>query len=790
MAASLHPRSPFLPILLASCFAHSGAPALAEDGASAYLEEVLVTARKREENLQRTPLSITAISAATIEDAHLPDIRSLEQMVPNLSFSTSSEGGAQTVQAFVRGIGSNDFALTLDPGVGIYVDGVYMARHVGSNLEFNDIEQVTVLRGPQGTLFGRNTIGGAIDVVTRAPSHQPGLDVTTTVGDGDFYGISAYGETSLVPDRLSASISFRANRYDGWQDRVGADDAGNEDLWGARAHLLWTPSETFSSHLVVDVTDQDQQVRPHVLEDFDPTQIFAALYNGFVATCCTANPDIDESNVTPRTKDVVETGGFSWNNTWELGGLTVKSITGYRDLESEQYRDSDNDPLGFFEVGTIFDHDQVSQEFIFSGTALDDRLDWVAGGYYFKEDGVHISEVHIADGLYEALRQLPLDITLFPGGPALAFLAVPFDFSLDYIREQEVTSYAAYFHGTYSLTDKLRLTLAGRYTEDEKDMTTSTLKRASQTPIVAPGPTDDPSCGDVVPDGNGSRYSCSDEWSEFSPKVGLDYQWNEDLMSYAHVSRGFRSGAFNARPLANHEISTADPETLTSYEIGFKSQFADNRVQLNGAIFYNEYEDQQFLVNRSSESAGGALALIVENAAESNLWGFELEMMAVPAEGWTINGGISYIEPEYDEFFVEAERPGNPGVLFMQDVSDREFTDTPDWTGNLGVQYEMPLSAGGLLRLRADMAYKGEIFYTFDRTASAYDTLNVDGYATYNAGVTYITADRRWEFSLYGRNISDERKISGGTVVDAFGSVDTRYTEPERYFLSVRYRTR
>lgn len=763
-------------------------PALAQDEEAIHLEEVLVTARKREENLQRTPLSITALTAATIENAHLPDIRSLNQMVPNLAFTTSSEGGAQTVQAFVRGIGANDFAITLDPGVGIYVDGVYMARTVGSNLEFNDIEQITVLRGPQGTLFGRNTIGGAIDVVTRAPSHQSSFDIEATLGNDSYFGISAYGEASLVENTLSASLSFLSKEYDGWQERAGVDNAGNEDLWGARGHLLWTPSESFSSHLVVDTTDQDQQVQPHVLENFDNTQIFASLYNGFVTTCCTENADIDESNVTPRTKDVVETTGFSWTNTWNMGGLTLKSITGYRKLDSEQYRDSDNDPLDFFEVGTIFDHDQTSQEFILSGTAFADKLDWVAGAYYFKEDGTHFTEVTIAGGLHDAFLPLPFSVTLGPGGPPLRFLAVPFDFTLDYDRDQEVTSYAAYLHASYSLSDQLRLTLAGRYTEDQKDMTTATLKRASQTPIVAPGPTADSTCGDVVPNGNGSKYSCSDEWSDFSPKVGLDYQWNDDVMSYLQVSRGFRSGAFNARPLQNSEISTADPETLTSYELGFKSQLLGNRLQLNGAVFYNEYEDQQFLVNRSSESAGGALALIIENAAESNSRGFELEFVAIPAEGWNIIGGIGYIDPEYEEFFLEVNDPANPGGVIEQDVSDRKFADTPDWTGNLGIQYETSLGFGGQLRLRTDMAYRGEIYYTFDDTLSGYDTLNVGGYTTYNAGITYISRDQHWEVSLYGSNLTDQRKINGGTVVDAFGTTDTRYTEPERYFFSVRYR--
>ena len=765
-----------------------------QDQSSLSIEEVIVTARKKSENLQSVPISITALTASQIEDSFLPDINSLDQLVPNLSMTTSTEGSGSTVQAFIRGIGEADFAPYLDPGVGIYVDGVYLARTMGSNLEFNDIERISVLRGPQGTLFGRNTIGGAINIVTREPSGNAPSKISITTGEYGYIGFSGYSEASLS-ESTSASIAVLSKQSDGWQKRDNADNGGNHDMMGARAHLVYVSDDNFKSHLIFDTTTQDQQTQPNVLADFDGTQIFPSFYNGFVASmtgsvCCTPNKDIDRSSNSNLTKDEVDTFGFSWTNSWDLGSSNFKSITGYRDLESEQFRDSDNSPLPFFSVGTQIEHDQTSQEFVFSGTSNNDSLEWVLGAYYFQEDTFHGTDVTVGEGLFQSLSALPFSITLFPGGPPLAFLAIPFDLSLRFDRNQKVTSKAVYAHSIYSVTDELRLTLAARYTKDEKEMSMFSLKRASQVPIIAPGATDEESCGDVRMQGKGSIYNCSNSWSEFSPKIGIDYQVNDDVMTYFHVSKGFRSGVFNARPLAPNEVSSAEPETLTSYEVGFKSQWYDNRFQLNGSIFNQEYENQQFLVNRSSDSAQGALALIVENAAESSALGFELDFLALINNSLTLRGGISHIDPEYDSFQERIPDPNNAGSSILNDVSDRPFRFSPDWTANLGLEYTVPIaSTGGTLRLHSHLAYKGQVYYSFDRAASSFDLFDVDGFTTVNAGLTYISSDQKWEISAYGKNLSDKRSIIGGFGVDAFGSTDVRYSDPRIMYLGLKYMT-
>ncbi len=775
-----HTRNPFLLTALAI----SLTPAV--PAPAAQLEEVLVSARKREESLQQTPVAVTALTAETIDDAKLFNIRDIEQLTPNLNFVVGADGSGSSLQAYIRGVGQFDFVVTTDPGVGVYIDGVYLARTIGANLEFSDVQQVSVLRGPQGTLFGKNTIGGAIDVVTRVPKGETAYSAEVTVGEYDYTAFDGYVEFP-VTDNLAGSLSVLWKESEGWQDRDRGDDAGNDDMYGLRGHLNWDVSDNWNSHLIVDTVDQDQNVYPRVLEDFDSTQLFPFLFNAYVLglppgqSCCAANSDIDRSHVLNREdRDELETLGANWTNSWDLGSVTLKSITGYRELDSEIFRDSDNSVESYFSVETHFDTEQFTQEFLLTNND-GGSLEWLAGLYYFYEDADNYTGVTVGDGLFEALSALPMSETL-PDGTPLVFLAVPFDLTLDYDRNQEINSYAAYFSANWHVTDSLRLNVAARYTDEKKELQTYTIKRASQTPIAVPGPTAPSQCDDVVPRGNGSVISCEEDWDEFSPKIGVDYDLAENVLGYAHVSRGFRSGVFNGRPISTEEISVADPETVTAYEVGFKSRLLDETLQLNGAVFYNDYEDQQFLVNRSSMDTAAGLVLLVDNAGESSLTGAELEFTWLATDAFTIAGSAAWLDPEYDKFeqtdFVTGE---------VQDLSNRVFRDVPEWTASLYAQYVCSFSNGGSLRLRGDMSYRDDIYYTNDDTSPSFELLHADSFTTYNAGITYVTSGGDWEIGVYGRNLGDEREIIGGFDVASFGSTDVAYTEPRRYFASVKY---
>lgn len=745
-------------------------PAAAAQGARV-LENVVVTARKRAENLQETPISITAISAEMIEQSNMLSVADIEQRTPNLSIRASDNGVSSALQAYMRGVGQFDFALTVDPGVGMYVDGVYLARTVGANFQLSDIEQIQVLRGPQGTLFGKNTIGGAINVTTRRPSGETTYSAKVTGGEDNYVSFDGYLEFPIT-DEVAASVAVLTKQSDGWQKRDRGDDAGNDDLWALRGHLDADFSQQWNSHLVFDFTTIDQNVYPQVLSDFDPTAPVAGPFIGAVLgpvgeTCCTPNiDDIDRSQaLNELDKDESDTWGVSWTNTLEMDNLTLKSITGYRDMDTESYRDADNNIADYFAVGSQFDVQQFSQEFLLSN-ASGGKLDWLAGVYFLREDGDHISDVTVGGGLYEALGVVPLDLTL------------------SYDRTQETISYAAFFNATWHVSTDLRLNLAARYTYDDKKLDMFTVKRASQTPVLLPGPTDTAACTDVVAQGNGSQVTCDEDWDEFSPRIGIDYALSEDTLTYASISGGFRSGVYNGRPTATNQISVADPETLLSYEIGFKTQLWDNRLQINGALFYNDYEDRQFLINRPSASVETALALVVANAADSTMWGGELEFMVLPTDGLTIGGGLSYIDPEFDNF-----ESVNPATGELEDLSDRPFAAVPDWTANLMAQYLWHLGDQGSLRLRADMSYKSDIFYSDDEMANTFDRLHADDYIIYNAGITYVSPSEKWELGVFARNLNDEREIRGGFAVDAFGTTTVSFTEPRRFFVSLKYRS-
>lgn len=748
----------------------AGAPISHAQGARV-LETVVVTARKRVENIQETPIAITAISGDMIDQTNMINVADIEQRTPNLSIRASDNGVSSALQAYMRGVGQFDFALTVDPGVGMYVDGVYLARTVGANFQLSDIEQIQVLRGPQGTLFGKNTIGGAINVTTRRPSGETSYTAEITGGEDNYISLDGYLEFPITDD-LAGSVAVLTKHSDGWQKRDRGDDAGNDDLWAMRAHLDADFSEQWNSHLVLDYTAIDQNVYPQVLTDFNPDAVIASSFIGAVVaptggTCCEPNiDDIDRSSaLNELDNDESDTWGISWTNTWDLNGLTLKSVTGYRDMSTESYRDADNSTFDYFAVGSEFDVQQFSQEFLLSN-ASGTKLDWLVGAYYLNEDGDHISDTTIGGGLFEAIGVAPLD------------------FTLHYDRTQETNSYAAFFNATWHMNQDLRLNLAARYTYDEKKLDMFTIKRASQTPILAPGPTSPEACTDAVAEGLGSRVVCDENWDEFSPRIGIDYAINDDTLAYASISGGFRSGIYNGRPLTTSQISVADPETLVSYEIGFKSQLWNNRLQINTAFFYNDYEDRQFLVNRPSGSVENALALVVDNAADSTLWGAELEFTVLPADGLTISGGLSYIEPEYENFESFNQATGQ-----LEDLSDRPFSAVPDWTANLMAQYVHDLGNGDNLRLRADMAYKSEIFYSDDEASASFERLNADGYVLYNAGAAYVTADEKWEVGIFARNLADKREIRGGFGVDAFGTTTVSFTEPRRFFINLKYRS-
>jgi iron complex outermembrane recepter protein len=707
-------------------------------GNSAQLEEVIVTARKRAENLQQTPIAVTALTGESLAQANISELTAIERQTPNLSFTVGQGGGGSTVNAFIRGVGEGDFIITTDPAVGLYLDGVYLARTFGANMELDDIERIEVLRGPQGTLFGKNSIGGAISVVTRKPTGENTAQIGFTTGSNNHQGLSAYGQTALT-DTLAASLSYLQKNADGWQERPG-QDAGDINVKTARLILNWAASEQIESTLSLDWVDQDQSGYPNVMLAFNDVAIFSNLWNTLNPTqpCCTPNTDIDRAaSGGPLPNDRLNGWGVNWTNSWQLDALQLKSITSYREMDALFGRDGDNALFAY--VGDVHDqnHEQLSQEFQITGGFQ--HLDWVLGAYYFEEESRDDTDLIIIQGIGT---------------------------SVSYHNVQNSNSYALYGHLTYALTDKLELLAGLRYTQEEKDFVQSVSSFDFSTPYVFPIPgVPVSSCDFTVA---AAYFDCSQNWSETSPKLGLMYQLSEDVMFYTHVSRGFRSGGYNGRAFGSAgDLQEYNPETLTSYELGFKSELLDRSLRLNGSLFYNDYQDIQILVVQAASVA-------IENASNATISGLELEATWLLNSQWQVQAGLGLTQDDSDGW-----------IDVTGDHTDTELKQTPDRTFNLASDYTLDLGERGTLLLRADLKYKSEFYIDGVNT----DRLHPGGHTFFNASILYRTQSEAWEIALHGENLSDKRVLSSGFDGTAFfGFIEGSYNPPRRYYANLKYR--
>lgn len=664
------------------------------------IEEVVVTARKREESLQETPISITAFSADDLKARNITNLTELQFSTPGLTSNLGAAGGS-TGQYFIRGIGQSDWIAAFEPGVGIYVDGVYLGRVTGAALDLVDVSRIEVLRGPQGTLFGRNTIGGAISIVSKAPSFEHEGQAEVTYGERDHLAIKGGVSGPLVADQLAARFSFNAETKNGHGVRlVDGERQGDKEVFAARGALRWTPGEDITIDLVADVTHQTG------------TGDFAKLKG------------INEIYYPNTAQYVIEDRRSTWsgldtpndNDTWGVSltvdyaitpEISIKSITAYRDLQAQSGMDFDGTPGSYLEQLIDTEQDQFSQELQLSGRAIDDRLDWLVGFYYFEED----------------IRQLA-DVTID---------LAPFFFRVHspQLNVLDNKSVAGFAQATFKITDQLSLTAGARYTDEKKEIFYDHTQVHQAGSFLPEG-----FVQVIVP-----PQSVDDSWSSFTPKVGLEYQVTDDLMVYASYSEGFRSGGFNGRPQSVNVITPFDPEKVKVWEGGFKSDLLDNRLRVNGAVFWNDYTDLQLA---STVTIGGAPALTVGNAGKSELKGGELEVTAAPVEGLLLNVGVAYLDQKFTQL--------DPGVLLAGGLTlDSRQPNTPKWQVNAGIQYTADLGDAGLLTGRMDYSYKSAQTFFLGDPLETQKNENV-----VNARLTYETPGDHWQLSVYALNLFDE----------------------------------
>ena len=680
--------------------------------AGGVIEEVIVTARKRQESLQETPISITAFSRMDLEEAGMIDLRDIGKFTPGMSFTSYGMGSAEAGAIFLRGIGQSDHMVTTDPGVGLYIDGVYVGRNQGAALDLLDLERVEVLRGPQGTLFGKNTIGGAVNVVSTRPQGEPGGRLGATLGQEGRLNVQASGEFG-IGENVAVRAGVLSRNRDGVGEQVfTGEETGDESSVSGRVQLLWTGAAAELS-LVADVSRARQAAVPHSFYEFADWMVaffgaapcFTSAGAGEYAPCPagTASDPFDSYSLDDLDTEQ-DLFGVSATWQWDLSDLmTFKSITAYRDMAYVGNLEFDGAPqvvVHYLETG---ESDQFSQELQLLGANSAGTLNWIAGLYYFTEDGYNLQD----------------DLQF--GNPDQRRSAV------------ETSSYAFFGQGTTDLSDRFSLTAGLRYTEEDKDYdvvyrrldaTGAQALDDSGQPVYLVAPT-----------------SLGDSWDAVSGTLNGKFQVSDSVMLYATYSRGFRSGGFAARPSRPSSVGVYDPEYVNMVEAGVKIQALEDRLRLNFSAYTSDYEDYQAQVNR----VGDAFDTRVLNAAEAEIDGFELELTAVLSRIAWVDVTFGYTDAQVTEVDLDPALEANfkPGSRLPY-VSKYTFSISP--------RLQWPLGNGAEVLLRADYSYRDDFFGQIANSPFERE----DGYGLVNARIEYISSGERWRVGLYGINLADK----------------------------------
>jgi iron complex outermembrane receptor protein len=679
------------------------------------LEEVIVTARKQAESLQEVPLSIAAVSGDQLEQRSIENLEALGRTTPNFHFSEQPNGGRLGGIAFIRGVGQRDANSAYDPAVGIYVDGIYMGRSYASNMDMIDIERVEVLRGPQGTLFGKNTSGGAISIVTRQPDiSADALSGRVQVTSGSFDRADFAGSVNipLATDRLALRLAGSRLTKDGYGERVDGQEMADTNRTAARAQLRFQATQKLSALLSGDWMDFDEKNASYKLVDVNTSVGPVAAYNA------NFDPDYDDRWLSSRDYFFNATGpnsarGNIWGSSltlaYDTSWATLKSITAYREMDVHNDVDTDGSPITIVDKLEHLIQNQVSQELQAAGSSFGDRLRWVVGVYFFQEE-----------------IDNPTTFPLFPAlyGNAASFTRV---YGVDN------DSLAVFAQGTYEVTDRLRLTTGLRYTQDDKAVDVVRL----------PFPSGDPT------------FALAGEHNSeaLSPRLGLDYRWTPDVMTYVSVAQGAKNGGFNGQTARPSDFDEFDDEVVWTYEAGLRSDLFGGRARLNATLFHSEYQDLQLQINGSTVvNDVPAPFNVITNVPEASIRGGELELTVVPIEHWTLTSGLGLTYGQYDELPTDPEFVAS-GVI----TKDSEFSHMPEVSYTQGVGYTRALSNGLGVAARLDYAYRSKIFYNAENTPNVVQP----AYGLLNARLT-IETPMGLSVSLFGTNLTDEVYIVGG----------------------------
>ncbi|WP_390615358.1 TonB-dependent receptor [Maricurvus nonylphenolicus] len=759
-----------------------GQSVLAEDF---QLEEIVVTAQKRSQSLQDVPIAVKAMDTDQLRQSSITNLSDLSRVSPGLSISNTQNSAFTAIS--VRGVSTATVGVGAEASTAIYIDGVYQ-RDPASISNLLDIAQAEVLKGPQGTLFGRNAAAGAVNIQTASPSEEFEGYLSATYGNENLKSVSGVVNIPLS-ENLQSRTSFISKQRDGWQkdtDSANADDLYEIDNYAVRNRLLWMPTDELSAELILDYAKEKGTRSGFVIEEA------AAVVPGFPTAGFNQTHKIsgDEASVSgvimengvpvPFNADInSESVGAAVLIDWELNeDLTLTSITSYRDTD----RLTPVSGGGLFSfapgalpylsgyVGTMDNgYETFNQELRLSG--LTNGIDWFVGVNYFKDTST---------------QSMALALPLFMGPPAFTTGELG-DARLE--AEAEIESYAIFGDVIFPLSDTLNLTVGARYSSDEKEIKWDDVAQKAPNTFY-------PQVTNGIITTTGDAAKAKDDWSNVSGRIVLDYQLNDDTMVYGSVSQGYKAGGFNTELTITSDPNEAfDPEISTSYELGLKTMAFDGRVQANAAMFFNKYSDYQFQAAPPGEIAAKNLV------ADAEVQGMELGVLWRALESLTVSLDLSYLDAE----FVETVSVTGVGGTANAVNDGQDMLRAPEWSAQLGVDYSVMLADLGEVRVNASYFYSDT--YRLNNASvelveaggSAIDFSERDfqsgSYGLLNMRVSYLTPEEDWEVSLWGTNLTDESYrdydwiIASNAVYGVAGASTRAYqrNEPRMYGVDVRF---
>ncbi len=730
----------------------AGAPeAFAQTGeAGAYDDEVVVTSRRREESLKDVPIAVSAFSGDKLESMGAVDLTDIGDITPNVTLETT-RGSNTTLSAFIRGVGQQDPVAGFEAGVGIYIDDIYLNRPQAALLDIYDVERIEVLRGPQGTLYGRNTIGGAVKYVTRRLSDDPSASLKLTGGNyGQFDAVGTFSlpiatDSGIGDLRLGGGIAYLTRNGFGDNLNIAGVENYNKNILAARASVEWEPSDVLSIRFAGDWTEDNSDPKQgHRLLPFAGFPVLENVYD------TRSGLNTPEQHV--RTRGLSNVVEFAATDT-----LTFKNIVAYRDDETDTPIDFDSLPVVDLDVPGLYENHQFSEEFqaIYQG----DRLSGLFGFYYLAANGLTSFDV------------------LLSGGALNVFTSADVD----------TRTWSVFGDFTYDLTDRLAVSLGGRYTEDERSIF---LRREIYLGGLSP------TFGGALrpPFLTQTNLNADADFEDFSPRASVSWKINDDHTTYVSYAKGFKGGSFDPRCVASsapdidgdmvpgaldpddqRTFCLFQPEEILTYEIGLKSVLGGGRATSNAAFFMSDYKDVQipgsFGVDTNGDGVADTFAGVTTNAASASLWGFEWEGNVTVAEDWLSAGdglsfqfALGFINAEFDEYLGRGTPPPDLTNVAV-------FQNTPHTSAFAQLSYDRPLHlfGDGGLNLYTSFSYKSETSQFNFRSP-----IDQPGYGLLNAGLSWTTDGGGLSLGVHGTNLTDKRYIVAGydfvTALPEFGN--------------------